>query len=256
MNKQSQWLFEAPPTLEAVRTNSPKSYRLRQRRSMVGQTLVSDCPPTSLNLKPWKVYGWSQYRTSVKELPPDQQNIIKQVGDIIVRSFKPSCQKILKIQIYGHADHDTPRNLPNEQKKSQERAQATRSFLQSYVGGMITSQIDWSDTRGLGAINLQAPPTTEDNRKKNRRVEIVLTVSSSPPSPPDQVQGQGDGRNIQEACGNAVKECEKSAKCSSGTFKKAKCDCWKSGYVGNGVYHEGYTCIVKCSCEKPISFRK
>ncbi|MEH1852129.1 MAG: OmpA family protein [Nostoc sp.] len=184
MNRQSPWLFEAPFVSEAARTTLPRSHRFRQRRAMVGQTLVSDCPTTSLNLKPWKVYGWSQYRTSVKELPSDQQKIIKQVGDIIIRSFKPGCQKILKVQIYGHADHDTPRSLPNEQKKSDERAQATRSFLQGYVGGVIASQIDWRNTKGLGATNLQAPPTTEENRKKNRRVEIVLTVSPPPPPPP------------------------------------------------------------------------
>jgi hypothetical protein len=183
MNRQNQWLFEAPFDSEAVRSMTPhRNYRFGQRRSMFGQTLVSDCPPTSLNLIPWKVYGWNQYRTSVKDLPTDQQDIIKKVGDIIIRSFKPGCQKILKVQIYGHADYDTPRGLTNEQKKSEERAQATRSFLQVHVGAAIASQIDWSDTRGLGAINLQAPPTTEENRKKNRRVEIVLTVSS--PSPP------------------------------------------------------------------------
>jgi hypothetical protein len=258
MNKQGQWLFEAPFNSEAVRSSPLRNYRFRQRRSMFGQTLGSDCPPTSLNLTPWKVYGWDRYRTSVKDLPTSQQDIIKKIGDIIIRSFKPGCQKVLKVQIYGHADHDTPRSLTNEQKKSEGRAQATRSFLQGYVGGVIASQIDWSDTRGLGAINIQSPPTTEENRKKNRRVEIVLTVSSPlpPPVPIQAIQGQGDGRNMQEACGNAIKECEKSAKCPPKTFKKAHCNCWKSGYVENGVYYEGYTCTVKCSCEQPIAFRK
>jgi outer membrane protein OmpA-like peptidoglycan-associated protein len=164
-------------------TDSP-SYRHRQVvQHVANQALVNNCP--SDDLKPRMVYGWNRYRTNVKDLPDSQRDVVKQVGDTIIRSFEPGCRKILKVHIYGHADYDTPRNLQREQEKSEERAKAVLTWLQGYVGGNIAAQIDWSETKGLGASNLQTPPTTEENRKKNRRVEIVLTISSpSPPLPP------------------------------------------------------------------------
>jgi hypothetical protein len=134
------------------------------------------------------VYGWSRYKRRVGELPPDQQAVLKGVGNAIIASYGPGGRPVRNVKIYGHADYDTPRNPQREQQYSEERAKAATDWLKAYVGASIAGRISW-DTKGLGATQLKAPPTTEANRRQNRRVEILAYYSSAPmppvcPSPP------------------------------------------------------------------------
>jgi peptidoglycan hydrolase-like protein with peptidoglycan-binding domain len=121
------------------------------------------------------VYGWGKYRRNVNELPRDQQAVLKGIGDMIVASYQSGGQPVRQVQVYGHADQDTPRNLQREQQMSDERAQQVTSWLKAYVGGSLAAQIMW-DTRGFGATLLKAPSTTEENRRQNRRVETLLVA--------------------------------------------------------------------------------
>lgn len=130
------------------------------------------CPPFEQTIQR-TVYGWGQYRRQVKELPPDQQAVLTELGNTIISSFKPGCQPVRTAQIYGHADYDTPHNLQREQQYSEERAKAVTNWLKTYVGDAIAAQITW-DTKGFGATQLKALPTTEENRRQNRRVEVYI----------------------------------------------------------------------------------
>jgi outer membrane protein OmpA-like peptidoglycan-associated protein len=142
------------------------------------------CPPPAQTIQR-TVYGWSRYKRMVQELPPDQQAILAEIGDIIRSSFEPGCTPVDRVEVQGHADHDTPRNPQREQQYSEDRAQAAGDWLKSYVGASIAGRINW-DTKGLGATQLKAPPTTEANRRQNRRVEILGSIGSAPTSQKEQ----------------------------------------------------------------------
>lgn len=130
-------------------------------------------PPTEETIKQ-TIYGWSQYKRQIEELPNDQQAILKNVGDVILTSYKIGGQPVRTVNIYGHADWDTPRNPLREQQMSDKRAQMVTNWLKNYVNGKIASQITWN-TRGFGASQLIAQPITEANRRQNRRVVIEMT---------------------------------------------------------------------------------
>lgn len=62
----------------------------------------------------------------------------------------------------------------------------------------------------------------------------------------DEVQGQGDGTTIKEACEAAKADCKEKANCSQGNLKMRKCLCWRGGELG-------FTCQVKCGCSTPVA---
>jgi OmpA family len=132
------------------------------------------------------VYGWSQYKRRVEELPPDQQAILKSVGGAIIASYKPGGQHVRNVKVYGHSDWDTPRNPQREQQISNDRARVITDWLKNHVGNAIAAQMRW-DTQGFGATKLKVIPTTEANRRRNRRVEIMLISDYGPQ--PDRNQG-------------------------------------------------------------------
>jgi hypothetical protein len=86
----------------------------------------------------------------------------------------------------GHADWDTPRNPQREKQISEERARAAANWLQAYVG-TVAAQIQWQ-AQGLGATQLKAPPTTEANRRQNRRIEVVARRGAAAPPRPKPVK--------------------------------------------------------------------
>jgi outer membrane protein OmpA-like peptidoglycan-associated protein len=128
------------------------------------------------------VYGWGQYRRKVEELPQSQQAVLKSTGDQIIASQKLG-KPVKTVDVCGHADWDTPRNSQREQQMSEERAQMVTQWLMKYIGDTLTNQIRWFQ-RGMGANQLQASPTTEENRQKNRRVEVYLDAKSPGRCPP------------------------------------------------------------------------
>jgi hypothetical protein len=211
MNRQSHWLFEAPTVSKFVSQPNHEYYRNPEeqtewelpeafpfyeeewetvgrlkvpRRSIprhfqgtqVPRSGASSCPPISIQSR--IVSGWSQYKQRVQELPADQQDILRKIGNEIRISYQPGCQPVRKVQVYGHADWDTPRNPQREQQISDERTLTVTNWLKNYVGSTIAPQITW-DTQGFGATRLKAPPTTEANRRQNRRVETSLISQST-----------------------------------------------------------------------------
>jgi len=149
-------------------------------------TTPPSLPPPSEQNTQQTIYGWSQYQRRVEDLPHDQQITLTNVGNAIIASYQPGGQPVRVVKIYGHADWDTPRNPQREQQMSDERAQMAGNWLKSYVGGSIAAQISW-DIRGFGATQLKAQPTTEENRRQNRRVEVTITKlqpSTGCPCPP------------------------------------------------------------------------
>jgi phosphatidylserine/phosphatidylglycerophosphate/cardiolipin synthase-like enzyme len=210
MNKQSQWLFETPVVSETTLSKNPYSnhewqpewefpevFPLNEQEwETVGRLKVPrrsvpkrpgrvphfkrfSCPPVQ-STQPRIVYGWGQYKQRVQELPPDQQAILRKVGNEIRMSYQPGCQPVRMVQIYGHADRDP--KPEREQQISDERARIVTSWLKNYTGTSIATQIKW-EIRGMGASQLKAAPTNEVNRRQNRRVEILMMTAKTPPPP-------------------------------------------------------------------------
>jgi pimeloyl-ACP methyl ester carboxylesterase/peptidoglycan hydrolase-like protein with peptidoglycan-binding domain len=217
MSRQTEWLFEVPVAAETTQyTNlytSPEhfsnpewesewelaeTYPLNEeeweivgrlkvpRRSMpprsqgakVPRSRPSSCPPVST--QPRIVGGWTRYKGGVQELPPDQLTKLRQISNEIRLSYRPGCQPVRKVQIHGHADVDTPPNPKREKQMSDKRAQTVRDWLKKDLGSQITAQIVW-ETQGFGATQLKTQPTTEANRRQNRRVEISISTQIEPP---------------------------------------------------------------------------
>jgi Putative peptidoglycan binding domain len=141
--------------------------------SSSGNNIPSSSYPSSGQTMQRTVYGWGQYRRRVEELPPDQRAVLVEIGETIKTSYQRGRKPVRIVQVYGHADWDTPRNPQREQQMSEERARTTIDWLQSYVGNSVATQIKWGN-QGLGATQLKASPTSEANRRQNRRVEIRL----------------------------------------------------------------------------------
>src|SRR5215831_14675226 len=71
---------------------------------------------------PFTVDGFARYQNTVTSLPPLRQRRLSQIAQAIVRSYGAGCRPIRTVQVYGHADWDTPRNFQREMRVSQQRA--------------------------------------------------------------------------------------------------------------------------------------
>jgi hypothetical protein len=123
------------------------------------------------------VFGWGQYRHRVRELPANQQAVLKGIGDTIIASYLPGHRPVGAVQVSGHADQDTPPNPAREKQMSSARAQQVTEWLRAYVGNSIANRVKWN-TRGFGATKRKASSDTEAKRMQNRRVEITLSTAS------------------------------------------------------------------------------
>ena len=161
---------------EAELTRDLSQASARRRFSGAGPEPLPQCPTGN----PATVDGFARYQNSVPSLPPKSRQQLEQIAQIITRSYGSLCRPVRTVQIYGHADWDTPRNLNRELLVSQERARTVKEWLVSRVGPSIAGRITW-DFAGYGAMQTVAPATTEKNRRQNRRVEIFLLPQAALP---------------------------------------------------------------------------
>lgn len=144
------------------------------------------------------VRNFPRYSKLLNTLPIDENIRLVVVADFIAASYRPGSLPVLGVRLIGHADKDFQRGPLFEQQISQERAQAVearlrndvdiRTFTFSIVKTVPNpnmprpSAIRWIST-GVGATqpdeeNVRRHKTpanmTEEDRKLNRRVEIIL----------------------------------------------------------------------------------
>jgi hypothetical protein len=144
------------------------------------------------------VRNFHRYSKLLDTLPIDENIRLAVVADFIAASYRPGSLPVLGVRLIGHADKDFQRGPLFEQQISQERAQAVearlrndvdiRTFTFSIVKTVPNpnmprpSAIRWIST-GVGATqpdeeNVRRHKTpenmTEEDRKLNRRVEIIL----------------------------------------------------------------------------------
>lgn len=175
MNRQSQWLFEAPLNLEA----SPPKLWMPGRMAHVQQSNVS-CP----NPQPVTIGNWGQYGITIWSA---QALTINKLADLIVSSFAQSvCSPFKWVTIVGHADKDW-QGPKKEMEVSFRRAMAVQKALTAAVrelwerrkmGPPPQGGVEWQ-TQGKGAKEMIARPYSAVNRRV-----VVTLIRNGPPIPP------------------------------------------------------------------------
>jgi hypothetical protein len=166
------------------------------------KTVEWDTNTTNTNPGPLHtaVEGFSRYKEQVESLPFDEVIQLRVLTDFIVASFEPGNLPITGIHVIGHADTDLQRGKAFEQQISETRARNVQGYLKREVernakvnsrlvpGTPTATIINWKP-RGVGATqpnpeNVKRGKTalnmTEEDRKRNRRVEIVLEPGLNP----------------------------------------------------------------------------
>jgi flagellar motor protein MotB len=171
MNRQSQWLFEAPASSEAAPYTHLEYYSLPEEEAEWEQS------PSSLSRGQTireTVSGFSRYSHSATLLPSQEQQKIDRVARLIIKRFNFG-QRPIHIRLLGHADKDSPRRLPFEKKISSDRAlEIQNTLIRAIDNPVITTQIIW-ERRAMGAIRpVVAKTVSEKERWRNRRVEILI----------------------------------------------------------------------------------
>lgn len=121
-------------------------------------------------------------------------NVQKGVLDRFAEAIAPASDVIQEIQVLGH----TTQALPNQQNDvvsdrvlSSERAANVTGYLQQK--NLVSP--DKLVSVGYGQFRPVAPFDTEENRSKNRRVEIIITKNNSIQRSLDEYYAEVDGKN-------------------------------------------------------------
>lgn len=154
------------------------------------------------------VHGFSRYAETVNSLPLLERIKLVIVTDFVIESFLPGNLPIMGVRLIGHADTDPQREQREPgfvQQISEKRASEIERDLKKDIArgtwtytivttGPKPDQIQWV-TSGVGASqpdeeNVKRKKThanmTEEDRKLNRRVEIILEPAAAPvPQPTD-----------------------------------------------------------------------
>jgi chemotaxis protein MotB len=120
----------------------------------------------------------------------DFQPILKQVGEILQQEGAET-----KIRIEGHADSmEIGPSLRNKYPTNVELSKARASNVARYLVNEAGIASDRLSSTGYGASRPVASNATDQGRRKNRRVEVVLYAPSRPPDMPQapQTSGQPD----------------------------------------------------------------
>ena len=138
------------------------------------------------------VGGFDRYHEVARSLPLIEQIKLGLLATFIVESYRPGNNFILEVETIGHADTDFQRGAKFEREISEKRAVDVGNALRDAVARLTPIQIlvgpsprsiRWVNT-GVGSAephpdNVRAKKTprnmTEADRKRNRRVEILMT---------------------------------------------------------------------------------
>jgi hypothetical protein len=120
------------------------------------------------------VSGFPRYQHSPAALPLQERAKIRLLAGRIRASFQPGCRPVRTVRLVGHADHDVQRGPAFERKISGDRALQVKEALIRAIGNpRLTSGISWQ-IHAAGATRMLAPfPRSEQDRARNRRVEIL-----------------------------------------------------------------------------------
>ncbi len=188
MNKQTQWLFEAPSVSESALHTKQENYRLpeweadRESKEVslyaLGEQEWEQSPSLSSRGQTIRetIGGFSRHSNAI---PLQERAKIVRLAQMIVQSHK-SKQPIRTVRLVGHADRDVQRGAIFEKKISGDRAFATQQALMHAINNRtISSEINWQRVARGASQRIVKNPTTEQARSHNRRVGLFLATAPS-----------------------------------------------------------------------------
>jgi hypothetical protein len=159
------------------------------------------------------VRGFPPHQDAVGSLPLREHKKLVVAADFIADSLRPASLPVLSARFIGHADTDTPWNPEFEHDISVRRARNVQRELRELVSracpprnpqSILTDPfhppphlIDWGNPWGVGAHEPDAENArrhktpanmTEDDRRRNRRVEVILEPAAAPVPTPSAEQ--------------------------------------------------------------------
>lgn len=186
MNKQSQWLFEVPPTLEAKLQSNPYTNPEYFNPKWEDEWELQEANSYGLGEEEWEqssssssgrqtiretISGFSRYSNAI---PPQERGKIARIAQMIVQSYRLR-QPIRTVRLVGHADRDVQRGAGFEKKISGDRALTVqKALIVAIKDPSIVSQISWQRVSAAASRLIVKNPKTEGDRLRNRRVDIFL----------------------------------------------------------------------------------
>jgi hypothetical protein len=138
------------------------------------------------------VSGFSRHQVSANALPPGEQAKLNNIARLVVASFGHGCRPVRKIHLIGHADRDLQGGVPLERKVSENRAvqiqkalahaidAENRKLRRTGTARPLSSRILWRRRHAGANQRVVKNPQTEQERARNRRVQIVLVFDRYP----------------------------------------------------------------------------
>jgi outer membrane protein OmpA-like peptidoglycan-associated protein len=120
-------------------------------------------PNVVVTVKELKLKKQVHFQHNSADILPDSMGILEELADVL-----KSRGEIKRVEVQGHTDNTgTPEY---NQRLSQQRAQAV-------VDALVRLGVDSSrlEAKGYGQDRPLAPNTTDANRAKNRRVQVIIT---------------------------------------------------------------------------------
>lgn len=138
-----------------------------------------------------KIFGYPEFAFTIDTLKPDQRKALDDLAARIVAS-QTTNQPIRAVTIFGHADvalrESTANRARTEMEVSSDRAEAAKEALKDAIrkrsGDKVVAKIHMR-AKGVGsAFREVIPARTEEEMKRNRRVEFFVTEVILPPPAP------------------------------------------------------------------------
>jgi outer membrane protein OmpA-like peptidoglycan-associated protein len=156
-----KFAVDAPGYFTAVAEVSVRAREEAQARMLLNKRPAQ--PNVTVYGKEIKLKKQVHFQHDSADILPDSQGIIEELADLMVK--RPD---IKNVEVQGHTD-DTGAAAYNL-RLSQSRAQAVVDAIASH--GVDSSRMT---AKGYGQEKPLVPNTTETNRAKNRRVQVMIT---------------------------------------------------------------------------------
>jgi len=152
---------------------------------------VPPCPTNQRIIRD-TVSGFLRHQVSAKALPTGERAKLSKIARLVAASFGHGCRPVRMIHLIGHADRDLRGGVPLERKISENRAaqiqkalthaidEESRKLRRTSTTRALSSRILWRRRHAGANQRMVKDPQTEQDRARNRRVQIVLVFDRYP----------------------------------------------------------------------------
>jgi len=139
------------------------------------------------------ITGFTRYSQAI---PARERKKVEAIAAAIRASHRPGCRPIVAVRLEGHADRDPAREARQpgfEKRVSAERARRVAAAVRTRLGPRLAKRVRFDIVAAGSTARVVAKPVNEEQRARNRRVEVSFTPSPvkqpGPPPPPPPACG-------------------------------------------------------------------